>query len=670
MVAARKRRTILSACARTALGRCRGLVLMFAFVVLLLGVLIPASVVLADDPPAAPADDSASAEAFTPTTTPADSAATDPATLPASADPVSDPTSAVFAVDTVLARHEQSDSRLSYSGTWSAFARVEASSGSYGRSSIGGASVTIVFDGEQLDWIAMKGTTTGIADVYLDGAKVDTVNLASDVAIYQQRVWSSGILPSGMHTVRIVRNSSSASGKYLTIDAVEVAGTLLATRRVQQNDSRLAYRGAWTDRSASSYNGGSDRLANSTGASVTISFTGTYLAWLGKKGTNYGIAKVTVDGTDTFTADLYSSAAMYQTKLWDSGKLPNAPHTIIIEWTGTQNAASTGTYMSVDAFDVVGTVNQAFVWNRYEQSDSRLLFFGTWSTTSAAEASGGSYRRANTSSAMVTVTFTGRQLDWVATVGPEMGKADVSIDGGQAQTVDLYRPAVGFQEKVWSTGALSVGTHRVEILWQEGNASGAFISVDAFDVLGALPGAPTLTSVEIKWVEQRLADLSYRPGAIDGVIDSKTRMAVIAFQKWEGLSRDGNINSAVWSRLQTAGRPKPTRSGASNPWIEVNKTKQVLLYCKNGAVVWTLAVSTGSASVGIATPSGTFKVTRKTLETNPRYMPLYISTTLLAIHGYPSVPTYPASHGCVRTPLWSQDELFPLISVGTYVYIY
>ena len=75
--------------------------------------------------------------------------------------------------------------------------------------------------------------------------------------------------------------------------------------------------------------------------------------------------------------------------------------------------------------------------------------------------------------------------------------------------------------------------------------------------------------------------------------------------------------------------------------------------------------------MGIVTPSGTFKVLRKTLETDPRYLPLYIAfAERLAIHGYPNVPTYPASHGCVRTPLWDQDVLYPLIPVGTYVYIY
>jgi hypothetical protein len=379
----------------------------------------------------------------------------------------------------------------------------------------------------------------------------------------------------------------------------------------------------------------------------------------------YGIAKVTVDGAETYMVDLYSPTTGYQQKVWQSAMLADGIHTIKIEWTGTRNAAATGTAIALDAFDILGSPIQALVWNRYEQGDSRLLYFGNWSTVSASGASGGSEKRGNTSSASLTVTFTGRQLDWIATTGSEMGKADVSLDGGAAVTVDLFSSETLYRQKVWSTGMLNNGTHKLEISWNEENASGVYINIDALDVLGVLPRSIALTSTEIKWAEQRLADLSYRPGPIDGVIDTKTRGAIVAFQKWEGMTRDGALSAAVWSRLQAANRPKPARVGATNPWIEVNKTRQVLLYCKNGAVVWTLPVSTGSASVGIATPSGTFSVRRKTLETSPRYMPFYISTTLLAIHGYPSVPTYPASHGCVRTQLWDQDALYPLIPVGT-----
>jgi hypothetical protein len=659
----------------------RRTVLLGALVIVLVFILVPAGVVLAtDDSSAAPSTTSTVTPGRTttdqaPTTTESTPITTEPTTLspetitPAS--PTTDTTGpAAGPVAAAALTRYNADSRLSYSGTWADFAKTAAYGGSYKRSSTAGASVTIVFDGVQFDWIAMKGTTTGIGDVYLDGTRVATINLANSVAVYQQNVWSSGTLPSGLHTVKIVRSASSASGKYLTIDAIDIAGTLI--QGVEQGDSRLAYKGSWLSYSNAAYTGGNVEYSGSAGASVTIDFSGTYLAWVGAKSSNYGIAKVTLDETTTFEVDCYNPAALYQQTLWESGTLTSGAHTLKIEVTANKNAASAGTYLSVDAFRVAGTVTQAYALNRYEEDNPRVIYSGTWSTTSAPEASGGSDKRANTSAATASLTFTGARLDWIATTGPGMGVAVVSVDSGAAQSVDLSGSTTQYQQKVWSTGTLSAGTHKVQIAWDENNASGAIITLDAFDVLGTLPAPGTFTTAEIKWVEQKLADLSYLPGTINGVIDSKTRSAITAFQKWEGLTRDGNLNAAVWTRLQTASRPKPAKSGASNPWIEVNKTKQVLLYCKNGAVVYTLHCCTGSASVGIVTPSGTFKVLRKTLETSPLYLPMYFrpSPSVIAIHGYPSVPTSPASHGCVRTQLWDQDVLYPLIAVGTYLYIY
>jgi N-acetylmuramoyl-L-alanine amidase len=435
---------------------------------------------------------------------------------------------------TFMTRYDQTDSHFGYAGTWAAFTKAQAWKGTYGRSSTSGASIAITFSGTRLDWIAMKGTTTGLADVYLDDEFVKKIDLRNPTAIYQQNVWSTGDLTDGVHSVRIVRNSASAAGTFLTIDAVDLAGSLI----------------------------------------------------------------------------------------------------------------------------------QAYPVTRYEQTDTHLLYTGTWSTVSAAKASGGSFKTV-ASKGSVKVTFTGRRLDWIATLGPGMGTADVSLDGKPAVSVPLNSGGDVYQKKVWSTDSLTNAKHTVEIAWNAGT-----VSVDAFDVWGTLASDPGSTSNQALWVEQRLSDLSYRPGTIDGVYDSRTRAAVIAFEKWEGMTRDGVVSTAVINRLQTASRPRPSRSGASNPWIEVNKSKQVLLYCKNGAVVWTLPVSTGSASVGIVTPSGTFRVLRKTYETSPRYHPLYITTGLLAIHGYPTVPTYPASHGCIRTMYWDQDAIYSLIAVGTYVYIY
>jgi peptidoglycan hydrolase-like protein with peptidoglycan-binding domain len=253
----------------------------------------------------------------------------------------------------------------------------------------------------------------------------------------------------------------------------------------------------------------------------------------------------------------------------------------------------------------------------------------------------------------------------------------VSVDGADPTTVDLYSDGPDkHQQKVWSTGTLASATHWVEIRWSANHGdSGRYINVDAFDVLGALPTPGSLTTTEVELAEQRLKDLSYRPGTVDGSYTSATRAAVIAFQKWEGLARDGVLGTQTWSRLQVASRPTPAHlPGATNPWLEVDKSKQVLLYCKNGAVVWTLHVSTGSASVGRVSPTGTWTIYDKTTGSpGGMYLPMYYDSSgspELAIHGYPNVPTYPASHGCVRTETWDQDALYPLIPIGTKFYIY
>ena len=177
------------------------------------------------------------------------------------------------------------------------------------------------------------------------------------------------------------------------------------------------------------------------------------------------------------------------------------------------------------------------------------------------------------------------------------------------------------------------------------------------------------SGAEVAWLEQKLTDLTYRPGPVDGVFDKRTYQAVLAFQKWEGLARDGVVGAGVWSRLLSATAPTASISG-SGEWIEVSKAKQVLLYVSNGVVTRTLAVSTGNPDVGIVTPSRTFTVYAKSGKWDgPRYKPLYLRG-VLAIHGYPSVPAWPASHGCIRVPLWDMDEFFPLIAVGTSVHVY
>jgi hypothetical protein len=256
-----------------------------------------------------------------------------------------------------LTRVDQTSPFLVNTGTWANYATTAAYGGSYGRSSTSGASVSIYFTGNRLDWIAMKGTTTGSADVYLDGAKVTTVNLAASSSAYQVAVWSTGPLANGAHVVKIVRSTSSGSGKYLTMDAVDIWGTISAPpvtlTRYEQTVTQIVKSGTWSNYSAGKASGGTYGRSSTGGAWATIYFNGTRLDWIATEGTTTGIADVYLDGTKVTTIDLAAPSTIYQANAWSTGTLAYGAHTVKIV---RSTASASGRFLTLDAVDIWGTM--------------------------------------------------------------------------------------------------------------------------------------------------------------------------------------------------------------------------------------------------------------------------------------------------------------------------
>jgi lipoprotein-anchoring transpeptidase ErfK/SrfK len=148
--------------------------------------------------------------------------------------------------------------------------------------------------------------------------------------------------------------------------------------------------------------------------------------------------------------------------------------------------------------------------------------------------------------------------------------------------------------------------------------------------------------------------------------------SVIAFQKAYGLSRTGIVDQATWRKLDSAAVLKPRYRGPS-PHIEVDKTRQILLVVQQGEVAAILPVSTGATG---NTPEGRHAIRWKAPATTTwlgsgiLYRTLTFVGNSFAIHGWSSVPAYPASHGCVRIPIWTADWLYNQSPVGETVYVY
>ena len=91
--------------------------------------------------------------------------------------------------------------------------------------------------------------------------------------------------PTGLHSVKIVRSASSATGKYLTLDAVDIYGTIAAPpTRYEQTNAASTRPGVWTDYSNATASGSSYRRSLTADASATIHFTGTRIDYIGIQG--------------------------------------------------------------------------------------------------------------------------------------------------------------------------------------------------------------------------------------------------------------------------------------------------------------------------------------------------------------------------------------------------
>lgn len=197
----------------------------------------------------------------------------------------------------------------------------------------------------------------------------------------------------------------------------------------------------------------------------------------------------------------------------------------------------------------------------------------------------------------------------------------------------------------------------------------------------AAVAAPNPAAADVMAVEQKLSQLGFLVGNVDGQLDGATKHGITAFQKWEGLERTGVLDAATVSRMQSAQKPTPKFTTPPDH-IEVDIQRQVLLQVRGGQVLAVVPTATGNnklfTSQGYTrravTPNGQFTIQykRNGWRKSPLgmlYRPAYFNGGI-ALHGSRSVPTAPASHGCVRIPMQFADWFLDNSPVGMTVYVY
>lgn len=217
---------------------------------------------------------------------------------------------------------------------------------------------TLPFRGTAISWIGYRGPDGGIASVQVDGGAPVEVDTYAPTAKFQAEVFTATGLADADHTLKITatgRRNPASSAPRIVVDAFDV---MTPGRRYEEYDPSIT-RSAGAPEAPPHWNNNPNRVwseghvatSNQTGATLTFSFTGTSVSWIGcRKSSAGGSANVYIDGVLVKQVKLSQSYPIegYQMTIFRADGLADGPHTLMIEVTSSNN----GPYVVVDAFDV------------------------------------------------------------------------------------------------------------------------------------------------------------------------------------------------------------------------------------------------------------------------------------------------------------------------------
>ena len=219
--------------------------------------------------------------------------------------------------------------------------------------------------------------------------------------------------------------------------------------------------------------------------------------------------------------------------------------------------------------------------------------------------------------------------------------------------------------------------------WIAGGSDGLLDSA-----IGYMPLAEGDEGTAVMKLQLQLQSLQLYRGEIDGKYGREVESSVVAAHKLLDLERTLAWQSTDWLSTRAISHDVVIeRHPFETDRIEVDLSSQLLYVIRDSTVAGVLHVSTGNGAsywsrnggpdggfVRATTPRGDFTVFKHIPRWRRNYLgglykPWYF-TPYYAVHGSRSVPTVPASHGCVRVPVWEADHLDNLLEIGLPIHIW
>ena len=238
--------------------------------------------------------------------------------------------------------------------------------------------------------------------------------------------------------------------------------------------------------------------------------------------------------------------------------------------------------------------------------------------------------------------------------------------------------------------ALTAGTSPADVATLGSDTTTPSTTADVVGPTAVIEAGPSglaagAKGAAVSALESRLSALRFNAGAADGTYDRQLTMAVMAFQKQQNLPRTGRADPATLAQVAAVGLGGAMVAAGEPTRVEIDLNRQIAQFWKDGRLLRVLAVSTGNGRPYCApkdkggacdvaiTPGGSFRADRKisglrVSALGSLYDPVYFYGGI-AIHGSPSIPATPASHGCVRVPMWESGWVYNTVAIGDPVYV-
>lgn len=259
----------------------------------------------------------------------------------------------------------------------------------------------------------------------------------------------------------------------------------------------------------------------------------------------------------------------------------------------------------------------------------------------------------------------------------------VPFVAGQKVVVRFYRNGRKVEVRQVSVQAVGNGAGQFHIGYT--SARPGVVSVRGEHAVSPEQSAFTATAPNVRFVGAELSAGGRGPAVrllqselnglhyavpLDGIFDEATQRAVVAYRKMTGLPRVTSTNRRLFSLLQRGAGRFRARYRGDGEHVEADLTRQVLAEIEPGGRVRRIyTMSSGKPST--PTVIGRFRVYTKTPGTNAKGM---VDSNYFirgyAIHGYAEVPTFAASHGCLRVPIPDAAAIYGWVRVGDPVDVY